>query len=51
MLVKGPLITPPHDRQISYISRTLVCNEIVYRSDLVRSSPVGAARTLSSFSI
>ena len=37
-------------RQISNISRTLVCNEIVYHSDVVGVSPVGAAPTTSSFS-
>ena len=35
MLVKGPLVTTPQNRQISNTSRTLVCNKIVHRSYLV----------------
>ena len=37
-------------RQVSYIRRTLEDNEIVYHSDVVGASPVGAAPTTSSFS-
>ena len=37
-------------RQVSNISRTLVCNKIVDYSDVVGASPVGAAPTASSFS-
>ena len=37
-------------RQVSNISRTLVANEIVDHSDVVRASAVGAAPTTSSFS-
>ena len=37
-------------REISYISRPLVGNKIVDRSDLVGVSPVGPAPTTSSFS-
>ena len=37
-------------RQVSNTSRTLVGNEIVYHSDVVGASPVGAAPTISSFS-
>ena len=37
-------------RQTSDISRTLVRNKIVDHSDVVGSSPVGAAPTTSSFS-
>ena len=37
-------------RKTSNISRTLVGNEIVYNSDVVGASPVGAAPTTSSFS-
>ena len=37
-------------RQVSNIRRTLVGNEIVDHSDVVGSSPVGAATTTSSFS-
>ena len=37
-------------RQVSNISRTLVDNKIVDRSDVVGASPVGAAPTTSSFS-
>ena len=36
--------------QVSNISRTLVCNNIVDHSDVVGASPVGAAPTTSSFS-
>ena len=36
--------------QVSNISRTLVVNKIVDRSDVVGASPVGAAPTTSSFS-
>ena len=38
-----------HYRKTSYISRTLVGNEIVDNSDVVGASPVGAAPTTSSF--
>ena len=37
-------------RQVSNISRTLVDNTIVYHSDVVGASPVGAAPTTSSLS-
>ena len=37
-------------RKTSNISRTLVGNEIVDNSDVVRAAPVGAAPTTSSFS-
>ena len=37
-------------RQTSNISRTLVGNKIVDRSDVVGAAPVGAAPTTSSFS-
>ena len=37
-------------RHISNISHTLVGNKIVYHSDVVGASPVGAAPTTSSFS-
>ena len=37
-------------RKTSNISRTLVGNEIVDNSDVVGTSPVGAAPTTSSFS-
>ena len=37
-------------REVSNISRTLVGNQIVDHSDVVGASPVGAARTTSSFS-
>ena len=37
-------------RKVSNISRTLVGNNIVDRSDVVGASPVGAAPTTSSFS-
>ena len=37
-------------RQVSNISRTLVGNKIVDNSDVVGSSPVGAAPTTSSLS-
>ena len=37
-------------RQVSYIRRTLVGNKIVDHSDVVGTSPVGAAPTTSSFS-
>ena len=37
-------------RKTSNISRTLVGNEIVDKSDVVGASPVGAAPTTSSFS-
>ena len=37
-------------RQVSNISHTLVGNKIVDHSDVVGASPVGAARTTSSFS-
>ena len=37
-------------RQVSNISHTLVGNKIVYHSDVVGTSPVGAAPTTSSFS-
>ena len=37
-------------RTTSNISRTLVGNKIVYNSDVVGASPVGAAPTTSSFS-
>ena len=37
-------------RQITNISRTLVDNKIVDRSDVVGASPVGVAATTSSFS-
>ena len=37
-------------RKTSNISRTLVGNKIVYNSDVVGASPVGAAPTTSSFS-
>ena len=37
-------------RQVSNISRTLVGNKIVDHSDVVGTSPVGAAPTTSSFS-
>ena len=37
-------------RQTPIISRTLVGNKIVDHSDVVESSPVGAAPTKSSFS-
>ena len=39
----------PMNRQISNISHTLVGNKIVYRSDVVGASPVGAAPTSFSF--
>ena len=38
-------------RKTSNISRTLVGNKIVDHSDVVGTSPVGAAPTTSSFSI
>ena len=38
-----------HCRQTSYVSGTLVCNEIVEHSDVVGASPVGTAPTTSSF--
>ena len=45
------LFVPPHKyRQTSNISRTLVDNKIVDRSDVVGASPVGTAPTTSSFS-
>ena len=37
-------------RKVSNIRRTLVDNKIVYHSDIVGASPVGAAPTTSSFS-
>ena len=37
-------------RQVSNISRTLVGNTIVDHSDVIETSPVGAAPTTSSFS-
>ena len=37
-------------RKVSNIRRTLVSNKIVYHSDVVGASPVGAAPTTSSFS-
>ena len=37
-------------RKTSNIRRTLVGNKIVYHSDVVGASPVGAAQTTSSFS-
>ena len=37
-------------RQVSNISRTLVGNGIGYHSDVVGTSPVGAAPTTFSFS-
>ena len=37
-------------RQVSNIRRTLIGNEIVDNSDVVRASPVGAAPTTSSLS-
>ena len=37
-------------RKTSNISHTLVGNKIVYNSDVVGASPVGAAATTSSFS-
>ena len=37
-------------RQTSNISRTLAANKIVYHSDVVGASPVGAAPTISPFS-
>ena len=37
-------------RQTSNISRTLLGNKIVYHSDVVGASPVGAAPTTSSLS-
>ena len=37
-------------RQVSYIRRTLVGNEIADHSDVVEASPVGVAPTTSSFS-
>ena len=37
-------------RKTSSISRTLVGNKIVDKSDVVGASPVGAAPTTSSFS-
>ena len=37
-------------RKTSNISRTLVGNKVVYNSDVVGASPVGAAPTTSSFS-
>ena len=37
-------------RQLSNISRTLVCNKVVNQSDVIGTSPVGAAPTTSSFS-
>ena len=40
----------PYYLQVSNISHTLVGNEIVDPSDVVRASPVGAAPTTSSFS-
>ena len=41
----------PHNyRKTSNMSRTLVGNKIVYNSDVVGASPVGAAPTTSSFS-
>ena len=38
-------------RQTSNISRALVGSKIVEQSDVVGASPVGAASTISSFSI
>ena len=43
-------LTKPIYHQISNISHTLVGNKIVYHSDVVGASPVGAAPTTSSFS-
>ena len=40
----------PDYSQISHISRTLVGDKIVYHSDVVGASPVGAGPTTSSFS-
>ena len=37
-------------RQVSNIRRILGGNKIVYHSDVVGTSPVGAAPTISSFS-
>ena len=37
-------------RQVSNIRRTLIGNKILYHSDVVGASPVGAAPTTSSFS-
>ena len=37
-------------RQTSYISRALLGNKLAHHSDVVGSSPVGAAPTISSFS-
>ena len=43
-------VPEPIYRQVSNISRTLLGNKIVYHSDVVGASPVGAAPTTSSFS-
>ena len=47
---RGPTCKLYKYHQVSYISRTLVGNEIVDHSDVVGASPVGAAPTTSSFS-
>ena len=46
----GELVTYANYRKTSYISRTLVGNQIVDNSDVLGASPVGAAPTTSSFS-
>ena len=48
---KVPLRMPfANYRQTSNVRRTFVGNKIVYYSDVVGASPVGAAPTTSSFS-
>ena len=46
----GLMVSHEHYRQLSNISRTSVGNKIVDHSDVVGTSPVGAAPTTSSFS-
>ena len=49
-MLMGQLKTGSDYRQVANIRRTVVDNKIVDHSDVVGTSPVGAAPTTSSFS-